>query len=149
VPFINPSRIPRALSIYYGVAVTITRRLQPSGVAMPTRQGKRLASVFSLVLLTVFPANAAERDVKIQRAIDRGVRYLKGLQGQDGEWTYSAAQEGKANVGATALAALALIESGVKADHPSVRKAADYVRRARRLWTTPIHCQPQSGSWTV
>jgi hypothetical protein len=84
----------------------------------------------SIAILEAVPAAAAEPDPRIQRAIDRGVAYLKGLQGPKGEWSYSATPDSPANVGATALAALALLESGVKPDDPVVLKAAGYIRRS-------------------
>src|SRR5262249_15268057 len=104
VPFINHSRIPRALSIYYDSPLRSPVTSSQWRKAMAPRREKRLLSALSIALLAAFPASAAERDAKIQRAINRGVKYLKGLQGLDGEWTYSAAPDGKANVGATALA---------------------------------------------
>src|SRR5262249_36616350 len=52
------------------------------------------------------------------------------LQGPKGEWSYSATPDNPANVGATALAALALLEAGVKPDDPVVLKAVDYIRRS-------------------
>jgi hypothetical protein len=59
----------------------------------------------------------------IDRAVESGVAALKRLQQPDGTWPY-------AEIGATALAGLALLESGVKADDPAVAKAAAAVRRA-------------------
>jgi hypothetical protein len=71
-----------------------------------------------------FEANAAPAtadEQAIQRAVDRGVAHLKGLQQPDGTWRYP-------EIGATALCGLALLESGVKADDPAVQKAARAVR---------------------
>src|SRR5262249_32009610 len=63
---------------------------------------------------------AAGREA-IQQAVDRGVAYLRGMQGPDGTWPGD-------QIGATALCGLALLESGVKADDPALEKAARAVR---------------------
>src|SRR5262249_28344609 len=56
------------------------------------------------------------------RAVDRGVAYLKSIQQPDGTWP-------NREIGATALAGLTLLECGVEEKDPSVQKAADAVRR--------------------
>jgi hypothetical protein len=91
-----------------------------------------------LVLLPAAAGRAADAQ-EAQAAIDRGVAYLKRIQGSDGVWVFgpwdfgqgrqSPAQSGN-NVGATALAGLTLLECGVPADDAHVRKAADVVRAA-------------------
>ncbi|HZZ79972.1 MAG TPA: hypothetical protein VFE62_15745, partial [Gemmataceae bacterium] len=59
---------------------------------------------------------------EVDKAIDRGVKFLKESQQVDGSWNYAAP-------GATALAGLALLESGlVKPADPVVRKTAVYLR---------------------
>jgi hypothetical protein len=68
------------------------------------------------------PARAVDDDA-IQRAVARGVEGLKRLQGTDGKWPHTW-------IGATALAGLALVECGVRADDQSVQRAADAVRQA-------------------
>jgi hypothetical protein len=71
-----------------------------------------------------------KRDPHIQRAIDRGVAFLRSVQSPDGAWVYFAYNRtAPTNVGATALAGLSLLESGVKTDDPAVRKAADFLRQ--------------------
>src|SRR5438067_2546881 len=71
-----------------------------------------------------------KREAHIQRAIDRGVSFLRSLQSPDGVWLYNPYDRTvPPNVGATALAALSLLESGIKTDDPAVRKAADYLRQ--------------------
>ncbi|HZT80033.1 MAG TPA: hypothetical protein VFA26_07425, partial [Gemmataceae bacterium] len=73
-----------------------------------------------LVALVAAPARAVDKNA-VQRAIDRGVAYLKANQGQDGKWN-------RREIGATALAGLTLLECGVPAKDPSVQAAANAVR---------------------
>lgn len=68
------------------------------------------------------PARAAEKDA-IQRAVARGVEYLKRNQAVDGSWPHI-------NAGATALAGLTLLECGVPAEDPVIQRAAAFVRQA-------------------
>ena len=101
-----------------------------------------LATLLSGVLLVIscVPAVAdpppakpdapAKKDPRIQRAIDRGIAFLRSMQGPDGAWVYIRYDRTiPQNVGATALAALSLLESGAKTDDPAVRKAAGYLRQ--------------------
>src|ERR1700752_2859956 len=60
---------------------------------------------------------------QVLEAIDRGVAYLKREQ-RGGRWNDMASYEG----GVTALCTLALLNSGVPADDPSVSRALDYLR---------------------
>jgi hypothetical protein len=86
-----------------------------------------------VALLLVGSGRAADPQ-KVQQAVDRGVAYLKGLQQGDGAWAFGASDLTQdvagPNVGATALAGLALLECGVPADDPQVQKAAGVVRGA-------------------
>jgi len=75
----------------------------------------------ALLLLTAWPAPAATKDA-IDAAVDRGVKYLKGLQQNDGTWAGDP-------TGMTALAGLTLMECGVPTDDDSVQKAAAAVRQ--------------------
>ena len=84
------------------------------------RCGTGIGGALSVALLLAPAARAADKEA-IQRAVDRGVAYLQGVQGPDGTWRHT-------EIGATALCGLALLESGVKADDPAVRKAAKAVR---------------------
>jgi hypothetical protein len=90
------------------------------------------------VLLLLPAAPAAAQDAALQKdinqAIDRGVAYLRSLQQKDGSWPVGGPSQGEgkwsgAQVGATALAAWALLECGVSADDPAVRRAAEVVRK--------------------
>ena len=86
------------------------------------RHGVRVAAAVCAALLVAPAARAADKEA-IQRAVDRGVAYLKGIQAPDGTWRYT-------EIGATALAGLALVESGVPPNDPAVQKAAQAVRAA-------------------
>src|SRR4051794_37445902 len=59
----------------------------------------------------------------LHQTINRGLRGLCRLQQPDGTWPH-------AQVGATALAGLALLECGVGPDDPAVEKAARVLRQA-------------------
>jgi hypothetical protein len=83
---------------------------------------------------------ADERGLKL--SVKLGVSYLKKAQQQDGSWLYGGSQnlEGAVgqipkNVGATALAGLALLTSGAGGDDPAVQKAAQLVREASLIIT--------------
>jgi hypothetical protein len=67
----------------------------------------------------VLPREAQER---VNAAIDKGVKYLRGSQRDKGHW------QGGPAVGVTALAALTLLECGVKPDAPEVQKAVAFLR---------------------
>jgi hypothetical protein len=87
------------------------------------------AKLFALlgVLLVLGPAAAADRPANIQRAIDRGVVFLKSIQSnEDGMWHFGLPHQ---SIGATALAGLTLLECDVPASDPAVQKAADVVRQ--------------------
>ncbi|MBI3909741.1 MAG: terpene cyclase/mutase family protein [Armatimonadetes bacterium] len=66
------------------------------------------------------PSPTAQRQ-KIRQAIARGVAFLRRSQLPDGSW--------KQYPGITALAALAMVRSGVKPVDPAVTKAAAYLAR--------------------
>jgi hypothetical protein len=69
--------------------------------------------------------------VKVNHAIEAGVKFLKSTQTAQGPWP------GTLPVGYTALPGLTLLECGVPATDPAVRKAAAFVRKAcARLDTT-------------
>ncbi len=68
-----------------------------------------------------------EEHARINRAIDEGAAYLKRAQGTHGTW---AGPGEKYPVGYTALPGLTLLECGVPATDPAVRRAAAVVRRA-------------------
>jgi serine/threonine protein kinase len=63
-------------------------------------------------------------ELKTEKAIARGVQYLKDQQFPDGTWQHYP------NPGATALAGLTLLECGVPVTDPAIQKAAATVRTA-------------------
>jgi hypothetical protein len=77
---------------------------------------------FSLVVLLTAPVSAADERA-IEKAIDRGVAFLRQLQQPDGTWP-------RHEIGATALASLTLLECGVPTNDPAVQRAAAVLRQA-------------------
>jgi hypothetical protein len=70
----------------------------------------------------------------IDRAIKSGTAFLKKTQTKDGNWSFGGSRftqlgAAEADVGATALAALALLECGLPAKDAAVIKAASFVRK--------------------
>ena len=66
-----------------------------------------------------------EEQAKVDKAIDKGVKYLKRQQRDSGSWA-----PGRVHVvGLAALPALTLLECGVPASDPAVRKAVAFVRK--------------------
>lgn len=94
---------------------------------------------FALLLLCVSPAVAdpkpltKEEQAKIDRAIDKGVAFLKKVQTKQGDFDWKMFYDGQFLVGQCALPAYALLESGVPADDPVIQKAATFLRA-----TTPL-----------
>jgi hypothetical protein len=81
------------------------------------------AGLLAGIVLTLTSSSLYAVDQKaIDSAIDKGVKALRTLQGEDGTWPYP-------EIGATALAGLTLLECGVKADDHAVVNAADAVRK--------------------
>ena len=76
-----------------------------------------------LMTLAVPKCNAATKD-EIDKAIQRGVEYLRTMQRQDGS-----IPEGGHVLGGTALATLALLESDVSAKDPAIKNAVAFVRQ--------------------
>jgi hypothetical protein len=79
------------------------------------------------------PANPVwlppEEQQKVDQAIERGVTWLKQQQQDDGTWGMWKDRNGVFHVGLAALPGLTLLECGVPANDPAVRKAAEYVRK--------------------
>jgi hypothetical protein len=71
------------------------------------------------------PLSKEDQD-RVDRAIDRGVAYLKSVQLKAGD--FSGKIPGGHFVGECALPAYALLEAGVPANDPVIRKAAVYLR---------------------
>lgn len=72
-----------------------------------------------------------QEEAKVKAATQKGVDHLKKLQSPEGHWDYI--KKGTSTVhrpGATALAALTLLESGVAKNDPVIEKAAQVLRDA-------------------
>lgn len=80
-------------------------------------------SILGVAVFLATSSLALAADDPIQQAIDRGVDHLKAIQKQDGAWPHQ-------HIGATALAALTLLECGVAATDPAVQRAAEIMRQS-------------------
>lgn len=79
---------------------------------------------FILALAAVFPSLTQAADAQqIEQAVARGVAHIKQAQLPDGSFSHANP------AGLTALAALALLESGVHANDPAIQRAAAYLRK--------------------
>lgn len=84
---------------------------------------KRLAIASALLAgLSAATLKAAD-DVEAtrQKLMEQGINYLKSSQSDDGSWT------SPETVGVTGLAVTALLEAGVPADDPTVKKGLEYL----------------------
>lgn len=79
------------------------------------------------VCAEVKPLSEDEKE-KINKAIDRGVDFLKGSQTDKGSWKWGMYRDGRFQVAQCAMPAYALLEAGVPANEPVIQKAANYVR---------------------
>ncbi len=70
------------------------------------------------------PLPAADQ-ARVDQAIERGVAFLKKAQGPQGTWADSRGRP----LGYAALPGLTLLECGVPADDPAIRRTAAFVRR--------------------
>jgi hypothetical protein len=73
------------------------------------------------------PALPKDKQIQVNQAIDRGVRFLKSSQRADGGWAVVGGRPPHA-VGSAALPGLTLLECGVPGTDPAVVKAGEYVR---------------------
>jgi hypothetical protein len=86
----------------------------------------------AVLLGLVVPASAdpkplsKEEQAKVDKAIDKGVAFLKRSQRKAGDWP--ASMSGNYRLGQNLLTAYALLESSVPANDPVIKKAADYIR---------------------
>jgi hypothetical protein len=93
---------------------------------------RKLVLLVGLAALSATLVTGAPVDKKaINAAIERGVAALKRAQRDDGSWNNT-------ELGATALAGLALVECDVPKTDPSVKSAAEYVRK-HGLTTTHVY----------
>src|SRR5438874_2956067 len=97
---------------------------------MRSVQRKWFLALLAVALLSV-PLRAAEKK-DIDKAIENGVAYLKSIQEADGTWQFTQEIAGTSTrqIGATALAALTLLECDVPVDDPVIQTAAKAIRTA-------------------
>jgi hypothetical protein len=88
-----------------------------------------MISVACVHFVMISFGQAADRNPQIQKAIDRGVAFVRSKQGQDGSWKYETFAGTGSHVGATALVGLTLLECGVPASDPAVQQAVQFVRK--------------------
>jgi hypothetical protein len=82
------------------------------------------AALLTLAILAIArPVRAEVTAAQVDESIRQGVDFLLRRQGPDGNWTERPGEPG----GVTALATLALLNCGLKKDHPQVKKALDYL----------------------
>ncbi|MDR0390806.1 MAG: DUF4159 domain-containing protein, partial [Planctomycetaceae bacterium] len=92
---------------------------------------KRLQHIFFLLLifggsfLFGFEGGAIDSG-RVKDAVDKGVKYLKSQQKQDGQWDYEIAGH---TVGATAMCILAFIDAGVLRDDLSLVRGVQALRQ--------------------
>lgn len=89
-----------------------------------------LAAVLSLAAGALAQQGHAITDEAVQKAIEKGVKYLWSTQQADGSWV--AANTGHDDwytIGPTAICAYALMESGVHPSEPKLAKALVYIAK--------------------
>jgi hypothetical protein len=93
----------------------------PDGILDKKENGVRPVGPNLAVTVTANSAPGVHQQ-RIDAAIDKGVRYLKFKQANDGSWP------GGPDIGYAALAGLTLLECKVPPNDPSIVKAAGYIR---------------------
>lgn len=84
--------------------------------------------VACLCALNAVPVRAAEAD-EVQKAVERGVGFLKRIQAADGTWPFAGPRGESAHpVGVSSLVGLALLECDVAPEDPAIMGAARVVR---------------------
>lgn len=92
-----------------------------------------------LVLVLFFPVLGQERKKEplvdqVDKAIKKGIRYLRQEQRPDGSWEVNVTAAGMKG-GWTCLAMLGLLNAGVPVEDPMIQKGLDYVRRLQTNMT--------------
>lgn len=96
----------------------------------------RTRVVLPCALLLAFAASlradpkplSKEEQAKVDKAVDKGVAFLKKAQTEKGDFDGKMYQGTRYVVGQCALPAYALLEAGVPTDDPVISKAAQYIR---------------------
>src|SRR5438067_5141638 len=94
-------------------------RLLPSVALLPA-----VLALSAAVPARAEPLPAADQ-ARVDQAIERGVSFLRKAQGPQGTWADARGRP----LGYAALPGLTLLECGVPATDPAVRRAAAFVRR--------------------
>ncbi len=89
-----------------------------------------IALVVLCASTSTYAQPAAPKDQQIERAIARGVQFLKGCQSSEGHWDEPA--QNRHRLGVTALAGLALLENGVGVDDSAIARAREVVETLAR-----------------
>lgn len=96
---------------------------------MPVRTVRISVILLAMIGSIVTPAAAQISAERVREAMRRGVIYLQAEQNKrQGNWNEQNGYPG----GVTALCTLALLNSGVSVDDPSVRVALDYLRKPKQ-----------------
>jgi hypothetical protein len=82
-----------------------------------------------IMAMAVSSGHAVDQQA-IDKAIGAGVKALRSMQMEDGTWPPHREMGAATQIGATALAGLALLECGAKSDDSAVLRAADALRKA-------------------
>jgi hypothetical protein len=101
-----------------------------------------VVSLLSIALLTV-PVHADDPDEedlapKVRKAIDRGMKYLRGLQ-HNGEWEHQGLADKPGAV--TTLAVLALLHAGMPPEDPLIQNGLKSIRQTNPVWTYVVGLQ--------
>ncbi len=106
--------------------------------------GGRYVLFLTMMLWAPSLSSAAEVDAPtVQRAIDRGVTYLRSTQNERGGWN----EYGSQSCGLSSLCTLALLNAGVSRDDPDMVRAMRYLRLFEPKQTysvalqTLVYCQ--------
>src|SRR5262245_13251740 len=79
---------------------------------------------------------AAQLAKKVDPAREKAIKFLKDKQGKGGDWEAETPDRfAMLKGGPTALVTLALLEAGVPADDPAIKKALDYLRKLKPEFT--------------
>lgn len=119
-----------------------TGQRKPSTAGLPDRWPTvRWIAVILLplaALLTPIKSARAEVDAaKVQRAIDRGITYLRATQNERGGWGEYPGQ----SCGLSSLCTLAMLNSGVPRDDPAVVRSMRYLRSFEPIETYSLSLQ--------
>ncbi|HZV00829.1 MAG TPA: hypothetical protein VFF73_29200 [Planctomycetota bacterium] len=91
---------------------------------------RRITAILIVLMAGAVVAEDDSPAARRNKAIDKGIAWLEGQQASDGSWDYGSGpfrMPVHMKQGTTALAALALLKSGVAPDDPKVTKAFDFV----------------------